>query len=92
GGAILSEILPAELPFEMVDKEMSKKAISNLINASYRNAGLKNTVVFVDRLLYTGFRYATKAGVSIGMNDMVIPSLKLDIVTKSEDEVKEIDD
>ncbi len=92
GRAILSEILPAELPFEMVDKEMSKKAISNLINASYRNAGLKNTVVFVDRLLYTGFRYATKAGVSIGMNDMVIPSLKLDIVTKSEDEVKEIDD
>ena len=52
---------------------MSKKAISNVINACYRKLGLKKTVVFADRLMYTGFRLATTAGISIGVNDMVVP-------------------
>jgi DNA-directed RNA polymerase subunit beta' len=76
GRALLSEILPDGLDFELVNRAMSKKAISNTINACYRNLGLKKTVVFADRLMYTGFRFATMAGISIGVNDMVVPELR----------------
>ena len=92
GRAILSEILPVGIEFELIDRDMSKKAISSLINECYRKVGLKDTVVFVDQLMYTGFRYATIAGVSIGMNDMVIPDKKESIVGRAEGEVKEIED
>ena len=71
---------------------MSKKAISNVINACYRKLGLKKTVVFADRLMYTGFRLATTAGISIGVNDMVVPEGKSDILAVAEAEVKEIQD
>ena len=69
---------------------MSKKAISNVINACYRILGLKKTVVFADRLMYTGFRFATTAGISIGINDMVVPESKVEILAVAEAEVKEI--
>jgi DNA-directed RNA polymerase subunit beta' len=81
GRALLSEILPNGLDFELVNRAMSKKAISNTINSCYRNLGLKKTVVFADRLMYTGFRMATMAGISIGVNDMVVPENKQDIPT-----------
>jgi len=92
GRALLSEILPDGLDFELVNRAMSKKAISNTINACYRNLGLKKTVVFADRLMYTGFRFATMAGISIGVNDMVVPENKGDILAVAEAEVKEIQD
>jgi DNA-directed RNA polymerase subunit beta' len=92
GRALLSTLLPAGLSFELVNRDMSKKAISNVINACYRNLGLKKTVVFADRLMYTGFRFATIAGISIGVNDMVVPESKGEILATAEAEVKEIQD
>jgi len=92
GRALLSGILPPGLDFDLVNRTMSKKAISNVINICYRRLGLKKTVVFADRLMYTGFRLATTAGISIGVNDMVVPESKPDILAVAESEVKEIQD
>ncbi|MCP5141460.1 MAG: DNA-directed RNA polymerase subunit beta' [Gammaproteobacteria bacterium] len=91
GRALLSTILPAGLPFEMMNQAMTKKKISALINACYRRLGLKDTVVFADQVMYTGFAYATKAGISIGVDDMVVPEEKAAIIAKAEAEVKEIE-
>ncbi len=91
GRALLSEILPDGLPFDLVNKAMDKRSISNLVNTCYRRVGLKQTVIFADQLMYMGFRYATKAGVSIGMNDMTIPEEKGKILSAAEKEVKEIE-
>ena len=90
GRALLSEILPKGLSFDLVNRDMTKKAISGVINACYRGVGLKETVVFADQLMYTGFAYATRAGVSIGVNDMVVPQQKGKILGSAEREVKEI--
>ena len=92
GRALLSTLLPIGLTFDLINRDMTKKAISNVINACYRNLGLKTTVVFADRLMYTGFRMATVAGVSIGVNDMVVPESKPEILAAAETEVKEIQD
>jgi DNA-directed RNA polymerase subunit beta' len=91
GRAILTEILPKGLPFELIDQPMTKKAVSQVINACYRRVGLKDTVVFADQLMYMGFRYATRAGVSFCANDMVIPEEKGGILERAESEVKEIE-
>ncbi|NVK30801.1 MAG: DNA-directed RNA polymerase subunit beta', partial [Gammaproteobacteria bacterium] len=91
GRAILSEILPEGLPFDLVDCNMTKKNISRLINNSYRRCGLKATVVLADQLMYTGFRFATVAGASIGADDMVIPEEKVTIIDAAEAQVKEIE-
>jgi DNA-directed RNA polymerase subunit beta' len=92
GRALLSEILPRGLGFDAVNQDMTKKAISAVINACYRTVGLKETVVFADQLMYTGFHYATRAGVSIGVDDMVVPQQKSKILATAEHEVKEIQD
>ena len=92
GRSLLSGILPVGLDFDLINRTMSKKAISNVINACYRRLGLKETVVFADRLMYTGFRLATTAGISIGVNDMVVPENKAEILAVAEGEVKEIQD
>ena len=92
GRALLSEIMPPGLPFELVNRLMNKKAISSLINACYRHVGLKETVVFADQLMYTGFSYATRSGVSIGVDDMVVPTEKKSILATAEREVKKIED
>ena len=92
GRSLLSTLLPKGLSFDLVNRDMTKKAISNVINACYRNLGLKKTVVFADRLMYTGFRFATTAGISIGINDMVVPESKGEILATAEAEVKEIQD
>jgi DNA-directed RNA polymerase subunit beta' len=90
GRALLSEILPKGLSFDAINQDMTKKIISATINACYRTVGLKETVVFADQLMYTGFQYATRAGVSIGVDDMVVPQQKIKILATAEKEVKEI--
>jgi DNA-directed RNA polymerase subunit beta' len=90
GRALLSEILPHGLSFDAINQDMTKKTISATINACYRTVGLKETVVFADQLMYTGFHYATRAGVSIGVDDMVVPTQKTKILATAEKEVKEI--
>ena len=90
GRALLSEILPKGLPFENINKALKKKEISKLINVSFRKCGLKETVVFADKLLQYGFRLATKAGISICIDDMLVPTEKPSIIEHAEQEVKEI--
>ena len=91
GRAFLSEILPPGLDFAHVDKALKKKEISKLINASFRKCGLKDTVVFADKLMYTGFSMAARGGISICMQDMLMPPQKTDILAAAEKEVKEIE-
>jgi len=91
GRSLLSEILPEGLTFDLVNQNMTKKAISSLINACYRRVGLKETVIFADQLMYMGFSYATRAAVSFGINDMTIPESKAGILGAAEDEVLEIE-
>ncbi len=91
GRALLSEILPKGLPFSNLNKALKKKEISKLINVSFRKCGLKETVVFADKLLQAGFRLATKAGISICIDDMLVPEQKHDIVARAQKEVKEIE-
>src|SRR4051794_30850446 len=91
GRAILSEILPKGLPFSVLNRALKKKEISKLINTSFRKCGLKETVVFADKLLQNGFRLATKAGISIAVDDMLVPPEKKAIIERSEKEVKEIE-
>ncbi|MFI0545442.1 MAG: DNA-directed RNA polymerase subunit beta' [Brachymonas sp.] len=90
GRALLSEILPKGLPFSVMNKALKKKEISKLINVSFRRCGLKETVVFADKLLQNGFRLATRAGISIAIDDMLVPQEKYGIISRAEDEVKEI--
>ncbi len=91
GRALLSEILPRGLPFSNLNKALKKKEISKLINASFRKCGLKETVVFADKLLQNGFRLATHAGFSVAIDDMLVPPQKADILARAEAEVKEIE-
>ncbi|RXE95352.1 DNA-directed RNA polymerase subunit beta', partial [Pseudoalteromonas phenolica] len=90
GRAILSLSTPEGLPFELINRALGKKQISALLNECYRRLGLKDTVVFADQVMYTGFHYAMKSGVSIGINDMVIPPTKAGIIEAAEAEVSEI--
>jgi len=90
GRALLLEILPKGLSFDLINVDMTKKAISGVINACYRQLGLKETVIFADQLMYMGFHYATRSGVSIGVDDMIVPEQKERILAAAEREVKEI--
>ena len=90
GRAILFSILPDGLPFAVVDRAMTKKAIGDLINVCYRRLGLKSTVMFADHLMYLGFTHATKSGASVGIDDMAIPESKEAILAAAEAEVEEI--
>jgi DNA-directed RNA polymerase subunit beta' len=91
GRALLSEILPKGLPFSNINKALKKKEISRLINTSFRKCGLKETVVFADKLLQSGFRLATRAGISIAIDDMLVPKEKHVLIERAEKEVKEIE-
>ncbi|HXZ55587.1 MAG TPA: DNA-directed RNA polymerase subunit beta' [Burkholderiales bacterium] len=91
GRALLSEILPVGLPFELINKALKKKEISKLINASFRRCGLRETVIFADRLMQAGFSFATRAGISICVDDMLVPTQKHDLISAAESEVKEIE-
>jgi DNA-directed RNA polymerase subunit beta' len=91
GRALMSEILPAGLPFSIINKPLKKKEISKLINEAFRRCGIRETVIFADKLMYTGFSFATRAGLSICVDDLLIPEQKAKIIDESEREVKEIE-
>ncbi|MGV6817073.1 MAG: DNA-directed RNA polymerase subunit beta' [Thiotrichales bacterium] len=91
GRALLSRLLPPGMSFDLVNRDLNKKAISNLINTCYRQVGLKETVIFADQLMYTGFHYAMRSGVSFGANDMVIPEEKASILAEADAQVKTIE-
>ena len=91
GRALLSEILPAGLPFSTINKPLKKKEISKIINASFRRCGLRETVIFADKLMQAGYALATRGGISFAADDMLIPAEKHAIIEKSEHEVKEIE-
>ncbi|MDC0576152.1 DNA-directed RNA polymerase subunit beta' [Nitrosomonadaceae bacterium] len=91
GRALLSEILPAGLPFPLINKALKKKEISKLINSSFHLCGLRATVIFADKLKDFGFTFSTRAGISICLDDMLVPVQKQKIISSSEKEVKEIE-
>jgi DNA-directed RNA polymerase subunit beta' len=91
GRALFSKILPKGLPFDLINKNMDKKSISSAIDTCYRVLGLKATVIFADQLMYMGYEYATKSGVSFCLDDMIIPDTKNTILGDAENEVKEIE-
>jgi DNA-directed RNA polymerase subunit beta' len=91
GRALLSEILPIGLPFDTINKPLKKKEISRIINASFRRCGLRETVIFADKLMQAGYSLATRGGISFAADDMLIPAEKHSIIEKSEKEVKEIE-
>jgi len=92
GRAILSDILPKGLPFEHINKALKKKEISKLINVSFRRCGIRDTVIFADQLMYTGFAYSTRGGISICVDDMQIPGKKVELLGEAQKEVKEIEE
>ena len=91
GRALLSQILPKGLPFKAIDKALKKKEISKLIDESFRRCGLKETVVFADKLMQNGFKLATRAGISFASCDMQVPAEKTDILNAAREEIKEIE-
>jgi DNA-directed RNA polymerase subunit beta' len=91
GRALLSEVLPDGLPFSHINKALKKKEISRLINASFHRCGLRETVIFADKLMQTGFSLATRAGISICVDDMLVPDQKEVLISAAEKEVKEIE-
>jgi DNA-directed RNA polymerase subunit beta' len=91
GRALLSEILPPGLAFENINKPLKKKEISRLINSSFRRCGLRETVIFADKLMQAGYGLATRGGISFAAGDMLVPIEKKAIIEKSEKEVKEIE-
>tara|TARA_Y100001970_G_scaffold250734_1_gene322813 strand:- start:29463 stop:33629 length:4167 start_codon:yes stop_codon:yes gene_type:complete len=91
GRTLLYELLPGGMSFDLINKALDSKAISNLIDSCYRKAGLKRTVIFADRLMYMGYEFSTKSGSSIGIGDFVIPEDKEKIVSEAENEVKDIE-
>src|SRR5688500_9734705 len=91
GRSLMSEILPAGLSFALINKPLKKKEISKLINEAFRRCGIRETVIFADKLMYTGFTFATRAGLSICVDDLLIPEQKAKLIEDSEREVKEIE-
>ena len=91
GRTLLYELLPQGMSFDLVNKTLDSKSISSLIDIAYRKAGLKNTVIFADRLMYLGYEFSTKSGASLCVDDFIIPEEKQSIVEEAEDEVKDIE-
>ncbi|MBD0788847.1 DNA-directed RNA polymerase subunit beta' [Vibrio sp. Y2-5] len=90
GRAMLWQIVPSGLPYSIVNQKLGKKQISNLLNEAYRKLGLKDTVIFADQIMYAGFAYAALSGVSVGIDDMVVPPAKYTEIAEAEEEVREI--
>jgi DNA-directed RNA polymerase subunit beta' len=91
GRVLLSDILPRKIPFSAINKVMDKKTLGNLIDICYRTSGEKETVLLADRLRSLGYGYATKAGISIAIKDMVIPERKQELLERAQKEVAEIE-
>ena len=92
GRVLLYEIVPREIPFSEVNRVMKKKELGHLVDLSYRLAGNKATVIFADKLKDLGFEYATRAGISISIGDMVIPEEKAKLLDQARGAVREIED
>ncbi|MDB3892982.1 DNA-directed RNA polymerase subunit beta' [Candidatus Thioglobus sp.] len=92
GRAIFSRILPKGLSFDLINEAISKKVVSNLIHVCYRTQELKETVMFADQMMYMGFQYSTKSGISFCSNDMTIPETKAGMIEDAEAQVKVIQD
>ena len=92
GRVVLWNVVPDGLTFDLINRTLTKKLVSSLINAAYRRLGLKPTVIFCDQLMYTGFYHATMSGSSIGINDMEIPAAKEEIIASADKEVRDIED
>jgi DNA-directed RNA polymerase subunit beta' len=90
GRVILYEIIPEQIPFDLINKTMNKKELSNLIDHCYRSCGDKTTVLLADRLKDLGFKYATMSGASIAIHNMVVPANKKDIVARADKDVLKI--
>ena len=90
GRVLLSTIIPKEVPFSFYNKVMNKKTLAELIDKTFRLCGGKKTVVLADQLMTSGFKYATKAGISIGINDLQIPSQKEELLKAARAQVDEI--
>jgi DNA-directed RNA polymerase subunit beta' len=91
GRALLYEIVPDGLPYDLINRTLGNKDMSSLINTCYRIVGLKATVIFADQLMYMGYEYSTRSGASIGVEDFVIPKEKARIIEEAESEVREIE-
>jgi DNA-directed RNA polymerase subunit beta' len=91
GRMLLSEILPRNknVPFSLINRVLTKKDVTNVIDIVYRHCGQKETVIFADRMMGLGFRHACRAGISFGKDDMVIPAAKTAMIKKAQDQVKE---
>ncbi|WP_428086146.1 DNA-directed RNA polymerase subunit beta' [Candidatus Thioglobus sp.] len=90
GRAIFSRILPKGLSFDLINKAISKKVVSHLIHVCYRTQELKETVMFADQMMYMGFQYSTKSGISFCSNDMTIPDSKAGMIEDAQAQVKDI--
>ncbi|OOZ38327.1 DNA-directed RNA polymerase subunit beta', partial [Solemya elarraichensis gill symbiont] len=90
GRAIFSRILPNGLSFDLINEAISKKVVSDLIHVCYRTQELKQTVVFADQMMYMGFQYSTKSGISFCSNDMIIPDSKAKMIEQAKTQVKDI--
>lgn len=90
GRAILSDIVPPEVPVETINRVMNKKALADLIDRSFRRAGAKSTVILADKLMELGFKYSTRAGISICVDDLLIPGHKHKLLQDAEKQVQEI--
>ena len=91
GRALIYEIVPDGISYDQINKTMSNKDVSRLINQCYRTVGLKETVIFCDQLMYMGYEYSTRSGASIGVEDFVIPDEKAMIIAEAEEEIREIE-
>ena len=74
--------MPKGLSFDLINEALTKKVVSNLIHVCYRSQELKETVIFADQMMYMGFEYSTKSGISFCSNDMIIPSEKAEMIEK----------
>ncbi len=90
GRILLAEIVPPEIPFSDINRVMKKKELGALIDAAFLKAGNKATVIFADRLKDLGFEYATRAGISIGIQDMKIPDTKEKLLSNAQEEIQKI--
>ena len=93
GRMLIAQILPrhAAIPFALINKQLTKKNVSDVIDAVYRHCGQKEAVIFCDRMMGLGFRHAAKAGISFGKDDMIIPTEKKGLVDRTATEVKEFE-
>ena len=93
GRMMIGQILPLHhsVPFSLINKQLTKKNVSDVIDAVYRHCGQKECVIFADRLMGLGFGQAAKAGISFGKDDMIIPDSKPEMILKTQNEVKEFE-